>query len=89
MYSPLLDELYDSRMLMDPAVVHYNYRVGGWKRLHTIQEPSYVLIKEVGVERAFNNVAMQDPIIQGQPGQYGKSDQMEMFVILRVIAEKQ
>ena len=58
---------------MNTTVVHDNYRVGCWKRLHTVQEPADEGVKQAGIKCAFNNVAMKDAFGQGQRREYGET----------------
>ena len=47
-------------MLVDPTIVHNNYGVWGWERLHGIQQGVDEVIKCPGAEGAFDDFAVND-----------------------------
>ena len=55
---PLLNELHNSRMLVNPAVVHHNYGVGSWPGLHMVKKARDEFIEKLRVEWAFDNITM-------------------------------
>ena len=45
-------------MLVDPAIIHNNDRVGSWERLHGVQESVDEVVNGRSAVGAFNDIAM-------------------------------
>ena len=61
---PGLNEVCNFRTLMNPAIVHYNYRVWRRKGLHSIKSSLNELVECGGIKSPFNDVTMKYSIIE-------------------------
>lgn len=53
-------------MLVNPAIVHDNNGLGCWKRLHLVQKSADKTVEHGSVEGSFNNLAMNDSVVEGK-----------------------
>jgi hypothetical protein len=63
-YSPRRNQFENIGMLVNFAVIHDDYGVWFWVWSHLIQQTRNKGIEEIRIERAFNDVTVDEAIIQ-------------------------
>ena len=63
LHSPFIDHINDIRVFMNTAVIHYYHGIRARVWLHCIEEFTDEILKGQRAKRAFENLAMEDPIM--------------------------